>query len=69
MKKNIHPKSIEVSIHCPCGATYNTLSTKTYNIDICASCHPFFSGKSKLIDTEGRIERFNRKYKNTKKLK
>ncbi len=63
MKKDIHPSYKIVKISCACGAVYNTLSTKNYNIDICSQCHPFFTGKMKLIDTEGRVERFKKKYK------
>ncbi|HXW60445.1 MAG TPA: 50S ribosomal protein L31, partial [Myxococcota bacterium] len=55
MKPDIHPKYFEVSISCACGAKYDTRSTKSYNIDICSACHPFFTGKAKLVDTEGRI--------------
>lgn len=62
MKPDIHPKYTNVSIACACGATYETSSTKEYNIDICSACHPFFTGKAKLIDTEGRIDRFRKKY-------
>jgi large subunit ribosomal protein L31 len=63
MKKSIHPKYSHVTINCACGKTYDTRSTKNYNIDICSSCHPFFTGKTNIVDTEGRIERFIKKYK------
>ncbi len=62
MKADIHPKYTEVSIGCACGAKYDTRSTKSYNIDICSACHPFLTGKAKLIDTEGRIDRLRKKY-------
>jgi large subunit ribosomal protein L31 len=62
MKADIHPKYTEVNIVCACGAKYDTRSTKAYNIDICSACHPFFTGKAKLIDSEGRIDRFRKKY-------
>jgi large subunit ribosomal protein L31 len=62
MKPEIHPNYNEVTIGCACGANYKTRSTKNYNIDICSACHPFFTGKAKLIDTEGRIDRFRKKY-------
>ena len=62
MKAKIHPDYVEVTIVCACGAKYNTRSTKKYNIDVCSSCHPYFTGKSKIMDTEGRIERFKKKY-------
>ena len=63
MKKGIHPKYKEVTITCACGAEYSTRSTRnSYKIEICSACHPFFTGKEKLVDSAGRIERFNRKY-------
>jgi len=62
VKSNIHPDYKEVTIRCACGAEYRTRSTRTYTLDICSACHPFFTGKEKLIDSAGRIERFNRKY-------
>jgi large subunit ribosomal protein L31 len=67
MKQDIHPEYKSVTISCACGASYNTRSTKEYNIDICSACHPFFTGKSKLVDTEGRIDRFLRKYQSPSK--
>lgn len=63
MKKNIHPPYKNAIITCFCGAKYKTKSTKQYNIDICSACHPFFTGKTKYIDTEGRVERFKKRYK------
>ena len=66
MKPDIHPVYPQCSITCACGATYETRSTRgSYHIEICSACHPFFTGKQKLIDTEGRVDRFNRKYKRT----
>ncbi len=63
MKPGIHPKYHELTITCACGATYPSRSTnKTISVEICANCHPFFTGKQKLIDTAGRVERFRRKY-------
>ena len=62
MKSNIHPQYYPVIISCACGAKYQTRSTKNYNIDICSACHPYFTGKSKIIDAEGRIDRFRKKY-------
>lgn len=67
MKSDIHPKYNEVTIACACGAKYETRSTKNYNIDICSACHPFFTGKAKLVDTEGRIDRFRKKYQTATK--
>ncbi|UCE24233.1 MAG: 50S ribosomal protein L31 [Candidatus Zixiibacteriota bacterium] len=68
MKSGIHPKYYDVEITCACGATYKTRSTrKSINVEICSNCHPFFTGKQKLVDTAGRVERFRRKYKLDKK--
>ena len=54
----------DTTITCACGATFQTKSTRTdYSVDICSRCHPFFTGKAKLMDTAGRIEKFTRKYK------
>lgn len=64
MKPGIHPKYNELTITCSCGAKYPTRSTvDKISVEICANCHPFFTGKQKLIDTAGRVERFRRKYK------
>lgn len=64
MKAGIHPDTHEVTITCACGAKYQTRSTrKSINVEICSNCHPFFTGKQKIIDTAGRVERFRRKYK------
>ena len=63
MKPDIHPKYQKANVHCACGATWETRSTKPeIRLEICSNCHPFFTGKQKLIDTAGRVERFNRKY-------
>ena len=63
MKPDIHPKYVNATVHCACGETWQTRSTKPeIRLEICSSCHPFFTGKQKLIDTAGRVERFNRKY-------
>jgi large subunit ribosomal protein L31 len=63
MKENIHPVYKASKATCACGNTWETRSTTpTLHLDICANCHPFFTGKQKLIDTEGRIDRFNKKY-------
>ena len=64
MKKGIHPEYKETTISCACGGTIQTRSTKKdLRIEICSNCHPFFTGKQKLVDTAGRVERFQRKYK------
>jgi large subunit ribosomal protein L31 len=64
MKKDIHPDYPPVRITCACGNTFETRSTKggDFNVEICSSCHPFFTGKQKLVDSAGRVERFQRKY-------
>jgi large subunit ribosomal protein L31 len=63
MKKSIHPKYEITKISCACGNVIETRSTvKDMKVEICSACHPFFTGKQKLVDTAGRIERFRRKY-------
>jgi large subunit ribosomal protein L31 len=63
MKKELHPQYTQATITCACGNVVETRSTrKEAHVDICSSCHPFFTGKQKLIDTAGRVERFRRKY-------
>ncbi len=63
VKKDIHPKYVNAKVTCACGNHFETRSTKpAINVEICSSCHPFFTGKQKLIDSEGRVDRFNRKY-------
>ncbi|MFW5712567.1 MAG: 50S ribosomal protein L31 [Spirochaetota bacterium] len=63
MKKGIHPKYELTTIRCACGNEIQTRSTaKDIEVEICSQCHPFFTGKQKLVDTAGRVERFKRKY-------
>ena len=63
MRADIHPQYHEVDVRCACGATWKTRSTKKeLHLEICSSCHPFFTGRQKLVDTEGRVERFMKKY-------
>jgi large subunit ribosomal protein L31 len=63
MKKGIHPKYQMTTITCACGSVIETRSTsKELQVEICSSCHPFFTGKQKLVDTAGRVERFKKKY-------
>ena len=63
MKPGIHPKYYDVEARCACGATWKTRSTKPeLHLEICSNCHPFFTGRQKLIDTEGRVERFTKKF-------
>jgi large subunit ribosomal protein L31 len=67
MKKGIHPAYGESKVICACGETFTTRSTKKeIRVEICSKCHPFFTGKQKLVDTAGRLERFERRYKKTK---
>lgn len=64
MKKDIHPKYNTVQVHCACGNSFETKSTvEELRVEICSACHPFFTGKQKLIDTAGRVEKYRRKYK------
>lgn len=63
MKMDIHPKYQETTIKCACGSSIEVGSTKKdISVEICSQCHPFFTGKQKLVDTAGRIERFRKKY-------
>ena len=63
LKKDIHPEYYDVTVTCACGNKIETRSTKKdIHLDICSNCHPFFTGKQKLVDTEGRVERFRRRY-------
>jgi len=63
MKKDIHPKYYQTTVRCACGNEFKTGSTaKEINVEICSKCHPFFTGKQKLVDSGGRVERFRKKY-------
>ena len=63
MKEGIHPKYHDIEARCACGATWKTRSTKQeLHLEICNNCHPFFTGRQKLIDTEGRVERFTKRF-------
>ena len=63
MKKDIHPNYVEATVHCSCGNTFTTRSTKPeLRIELCSQCHPFYTGKQKLVDSGGRVERFNRRF-------
>ncbi len=63
MRKEIHPKYHTVKVHCACGNTFETRSTsEELRVEICSECHPFYTGKQKLVDTAGRVEKFRRKY-------
>jgi large subunit ribosomal protein L31 len=64
MKDNLHPKYQEIKVVCSCGGEFKTRSTlaKDLHIEVCSSCHPFFTGKQKIVDTAGRVDKFRRKY-------
>jgi large subunit ribosomal protein L31 len=63
VKEGIHPKYVECRVVCACGHSWTTRSTqKDIHVEICSNCHPFFTGKQKLVDTAGRVERFQKKY-------
>jgi len=65
MKAETHPSYAEITVTCSCGNTFPTRSTtanKELHIEVCSSCHPFFTGKQKLLDTGGRVDKFRRKY-------
>jgi large subunit ribosomal protein L31 len=64
MKEGIHPEYVECTVTCACGNTFKTRSTKKeIRVEICSQCHPFFTGKQKIVDTAGRVEKFRRKYR------
>jgi large subunit ribosomal protein L31 len=64
MKPGIHPQYQEIKVVCACGETFTTRSTRKdeLHVEICSACHPFFTGKQKLVDTAGRVDRFNKRY-------
>ena len=69
MKAGIHPNYHEIKVTCACGTSFQTRSTykgEEMRLEICSNCHPFFTGKQKLIDTEGRVDRFNKKLAQSK---
>ena len=67
MKQGIHPEVQTSKIRCGCGAEFETVSTVAeMQVDICSKCHPFYTGEERFVDTEGRVERFNRKYASEK---
>jgi large subunit ribosomal protein L31 len=70
MKAEIHPAYNSINVTCACGSTFVTRSTHKgdMRVEICSSCHPFFTGRQKLIDTEGRVDRFQKKYARAKEL-
>ena len=64
MKASIHPEYAEINVSCSCGNTFKTRSTvgRDLQVDVCSSCHPFYTGKQKIVDTAGRVEKFRQKY-------
>jgi large subunit ribosomal protein L31 len=63
VKPNVHPVYQTITAHCQCGNTFETRSTaKAISVEVCAQCHPYFTGKQRLVDTAGRVDRFRRKY-------
>ena len=70
MKAGIHPVYDEVNVTCACGHTFRTRSTHKgdLRVEICSNCHPFFTGRQKLVDTEGRVDRFQKKYAKAREL-
>ncbi len=70
MKQGIHPEYVETQVTCSCGNTFTTRSVKPeLHVELCNQCHPFYTGKQKLVDTGGRVERFQKKYANRAKPK
>ena len=67
MKPKIHPNYVEATIHCACGNSWQTHSTKPdVHVEICSNCHPFFTGQQRIVDTAGRVERFNKRFERTR---
>ncbi|HYE36280.1 50S ribosomal protein L31 [Methylocaldum sp.] len=64
MKPDIHPEYKSINVHCSCGNTFETKSTlsKDLQVEVCSACHPFYTGKQKIVDTAGRVDKFRRKY-------
>jgi large subunit ribosomal protein L31 len=63
MKQGIHPEYVEALVHCACGNTFQTRSTKReLRVEVCSKCHPFFTGEQRIVDTAGRVDRFKRRY-------
>ena len=63
MKADIHPKYVDAQVHCACGNTFMTRSTRSeIKVDVCASCHPFYTGAQRFVDTTGRVDKFRKRY-------
>jgi len=70
MKTKIHPNYVEATIHCACGNSWQTHSTKPdLHVEICSNCHPFFTGQQRIVDTAGRVERFNKRFQRTQEAR
>lgn len=70
MKQETHPEYVRCDVRCACGATFTTRSTvEQIHVEICSECHPFYTGKQRLVDTGGRVDRFQRRQEKTEKLK
>jgi large subunit ribosomal protein L31 len=69
MKAKIHPTYSEIKVTCSCGNTFTTRSTlgKDLHVEVCSACHPFYTGKQKIVDTAGRVEKFRQRYASTRK--
>lgn len=70
MKQGIHPEYVDCVVKCSCGNTFTTRSTMgkpSYHVEVCSECHPFYTGKQKIVDTAGRVERFRQKYGNVQR--
>ena len=70
MKKGIHPKYVPIKAVCSCGNIIETCSTigRDINLDVCSACHPFYTGQQKIVDTAGRVDRFNKRFKRTQPI-
>ena len=70
MKAKIHPNYVESTVHCACGNSWQTHSTRPdLHVEICSNCHPFFTGQQRIVDTAGRVERFNKRFAKTAEAK
>lgn len=70
MKEGIHPNYQEATVSCACGARFQTRSTRgSFSVEVCANCHPFYTGRQKALDTKGRVDKFRRKYAAASKLR
>ena len=67
MRDKIHPSYVEATVHCACGNRWQTRSTKAdVHVEICSNCHPFFTGQERIVDTAGRVERFNKRFEKSR---